>query len=352
MIVRLGPGIGRRELLAVAFHDYPLDDARVACVVPVGTPGAAAVISREGALRTLHVDEHGASLHERVDDVVADIAAGELAPIHPAAPGMSCSWLQSRRVIRHDLGLRAHQQLRMVSGDALVIAGAWLSGQERAIAVQVEDTSRYDAGGLVLGRVEVFDLGGPQGRRGMAPMPRARPAGQGWAAGNDVVAIARDGGLTVYDAGLFAAPNHPLTRASRTAVIEAGAREVHAVRLHPSAPVAVLAICTAEVMGMRDFALYRLTWSEAGAAEVRPLAQLHAVGDVGFGAFAPGGDAVDVRVRTGDVDWLMLATPSALLDLGPARGLQEAVWSGPRRFLAFERATAQIAVWSLPEAEA
>ncbi|MFY0534682.1 hypothetical protein [Nannocystis pusilla] len=50
---------------------------------------------------------------------------------------------------------------------------------------------------------------------------------------------------------------------------------------------------------------------------------------------------------------MLLATgPRLLLDLGPSRGLQGAVWSGPGRFLAFERGTAQIVLWNLPEGTA
>jgi hypothetical protein len=352
VIVQPGPDVERRELLAVVFHNYPLDDALVACVVPVGTPGAAAVISYENALCSLHVDEHGAAIREHITDVVPAIAVGDLAPVHPAAPGPVCTYLQSRRMVRYDLAHRATQQLRMLHGDNTLLAGTWLSGQENRLAVQVEDTSRYDDGGLVLGRVEVWDLAA--GRRlGAAPLPRARDAGQGWAAGADVVAIARDGGLAVFDAAMQPLADHPLARAARAALAEAGAAEVHALRIHPTQPLAVLAACTADVMGVRDFTLHRVTWGQAGEPEVRRFAKLHAVGDLGFGAFAPAGDALDVRIATGGVTWMMLAVgPRALLDLGPSRGLQGAGWSGPRRFLAFERGTAQIVVWNLPEGTA
>lgn len=351
MIVSPGPEVERRELLAVAFHNYPLDDALVACVVPVGAPGGAAVISYENALCSLHVDAHGAAIRELITDVVPAIASGDLAPIHPATPGRVCSYLQSRRMVRYDLEQRATVQVRMVTGDNAVIAGTWLSGQENRIAVQVEDTSHYDEDALVLGRVEVFDLGPTGGRRlGAAPLPKARDAGQGWSAGADVVAIAQHGGLAVYGADLSPLPEHPLVRAAKQALAEAGAKEVHALRIHPSAPVAMLAACTADVMGIRDFWLHRVTWTETGAVEVRPFAKLHAVGDVAFGAYAPAGDALDIRISTGGVTWLMLAAgPGALLDLGPSRGLQGAGWSGPRRFLAFERAGAQIVVFELPQ---
>ncbi|PCC72940.1 hypothetical protein SAMN02745121_02058 [Nannocystis exedens] len=352
MIVQPGPDVERRELLAVAFHDYPLDDALVACVVPVGSPAAAAVISYENALCSLHVDEHGAAIREHHLDVVPAIASGELAPVHPAMPGRACTYLQSRRMVRYDLDQRVTKQLRMVRGDDSLIAGTWLSGQENRLAVQVEDTSRYDDGGLVLGRVEVFDLATDR-RLGAAPLPRARDAGQGWAAGADAVAIARDGGLVVFDAAMQPLADHPLARAARTALADAGASEVHALRIHPSQPLAVLAACTADVMGVRDFTLHRVGWGATGEPEVRRLAKLHAVGDVGFGAFAPAGDALDIRVATGGVTWMMLAVgPRLLLDLGPSRGLQGAVWSGPRRFLAFERGTAQIVAWNLPEGTA
>ncbi|MDC0716813.1 hypothetical protein [Nannocystis bainbridge] len=352
MIVQPGPDVERRELLAVAFHNYPLDDALVACQIPIGTPGGAAVISYENALCSLHVDEHGAAIRELITDVVPAIAPGDLAPVHPAVPGPVCTYLQSRRMIRYDLAAHATRQLRMLHGDNTLLAGAWLSGQETRLAVQVEDTSRYDDGGLVLGRIEVFDLATDR-RLGAAPLPRARDAGQGWAAGADIVAIAQNGGLAVFTADFALLIEHPLTRAARDALAEAGASEVHSLRIHPTQPLAVLAACTADTMGVRDFTLHRITWSATGSFEVRRLAKLHAVGDVGFGAFAPAGDALDVRIATGGVTWMMLAVgPHALLDLGPSRGLQGAGWSGPRRFLAFERGAAQIAVWNLPEGTA
>lgn len=349
MIVSPGPEVERRELLAAAFHNYPLDDALVACVVPVGSPGGAAVISYENALCSLHVDEHGAAIRELVTDVVPAIASGDLAPIHPAAPGRACTYLQSRRMVRYDLDQRATQQIRMVSGDNVVIAGIWLSGQENRLAVQVEDTSRYDDGGLVLGRVEVFDRA--SGRRlGAAPLPKARTAGQGWAAGAGVVAIAERGSLTVFGPDMSPLADHPLTRAARAALAEAGGSEVYALRIHPSLPVAMIATGTADMMGVRDFVLHRITWTETGAFEVRRFAKLHAVGDLAFGAHAPAGDALDIRISTGGVTWMMLAVgPRTLLDLGPSRGLQGACWSGPSRFLAFERAGAQIVVFTLPQ---
>jgi hypothetical protein len=352
VIVQPGPDVERRELLAVAFHDYPLDDALVACVVPVGSPAAAAVISYENALCSLQVDEHGAAIREHHLDVVPAIASGELTGVHPATPGRVCTYLQSRRMVRYDLDHKVTRQLRMGRDDDALLAGMWLSGQETRLAVQVEDTSRYDDGGLVLGRIDVFDLAA--GRRlGTAPLPKARDASQGWAAGADVVAIAQDGGLRVFDAAMQPLADHPLARAAREALAEAGASEVHALRIHPSQPLAVLGACTADVMGVRDFTLHRVTWGRGGAPEVRRIAKLHAVGDLGFGAFAPAGDALDVRVATGGVTWMLLATgPRLLLDLGPSRGLQGAVWSGPQRFLAFERGTAQIVLWNLPEGTA
>lgn len=354
MIVRLGPEVERRELHAIGFHDYPVMDALIACVVPLATRDETAVITYEGALVPMHVDERGAARREAILEIVPAMAGGELAAIHPAAPGQACTWLQSRRLLRHDLGQNVSRVVPMVTGDSLVIHGMWLSGQEDRIAVQVEDTSRYDEGGLVLGRLEVFDLAAPRAVRvGRVDLPRARAPGLGWAAGAGLVAVAEKDGLTLLDAGLQPLPDHPLARAVRAALAEVGAAEVHALRIHPTEPVAVLAACTRELMGVRDFALLRATWGDGDAARVSPLATLHAVGDVGFGAFAPGGDALDIRVATGGVMWLLVAAGArTLFDLGPSRGSQGACWAGAGEYLAFERSGAQIVVWNLPEVAA
>jgi hypothetical protein len=350
VIVRPGPGAEHVELHPLAFHDYPLADDLVACVVPVGRHGEVAVVSFEDALVPLRVDEHGAARREAIVDVVPAIAGGDLSAVHPAAPGQVCTYLQSRRMIRYDLVQRAPRVVPMTTGESLVIHGMWLSGQEDRIAVQVEDTSRYDEGGLVLGRVELFDLRAARPARvGAAPLPRARAPGLGWAAGAGLVAIAEDGGLTLLDAAMQPLDEHPLARAIRPALADVGAAEVHALRIHPTEPLALLAACTSERMGVRDFALLRASWSAAGPAEVRLVATLHAVGDLAFGAFAPGRDALDVRVATGGVTWLFIVADGRTLhDLGPSRGTQGACWSGPRHFLAFERSGAQIVVWALP----
>lgn len=354
MIVRPGPEVQLTERLATAFHDYPLDEALVACVLPVHRAGAAAVISYEGALCPLHVDDDGAAILEMIGDVVPAVAGGELAAIAPAARGQACAYLQSRRLIRYDLAQRSRQLVRLVRGDQAAIAAIWLSDQEDRIAVQVEDTGRYDEGGLVLHRLDVFTVGEAGGARvASVPLPRERAPGRGWAAGAGLVAIAGPDGLAVSDGSLQPLRDHPLARAARLALDEASAREIHDLRIHPREPLAVLVACTRDVFGLRDFTVWRATWDAAGPV-VRRLAQVHAIGDLALGSFAPGLDAIDLRVVVGDVVRPLLAVRGAtLFDLGPSRGLQGAGWSGPPlRYLAFERAAAKVVVWTFPELDA
>lgn len=352
MILRPGPGVTGDELLATSFLDYPVDDALVACVLPVFAPRAAAIIHAEGALCPLRVDEDGVALVEVVTDVVPAIAGGELAAIHPAAPGRRCAYLQSRRMIRYDLDLRSTRIVRMVRGESVVVHAIWLSDQEDTVAVQVEDTSRYDEGGLVVHRLEVF---GPSGARsGAVPMPRPRAPGLGWAAGDGLLAVAGEHGLDVFGPDLRPIPAHPLTRAAAQCLAEAGVPALHALRIHPARPLAVFAAAISDVFGLREFLVWRVTWADGGAPAVRQLAQIAAVGDLSFGSFAPGLDAIDLHARGGGVTRLLLALgPDRLLDLGPSRGLQAACWTGPPlRYLAFEQSGAQVVVFAPPEVRA
>lgn len=349
MIVRPGPGLRLAELHPAEMHAYPLDDRLIAQVVPVYQPAGAAAITYDDTLSPLRVDEAGAAVAERISGYVPAISGGELAALRPAGPGPALAYLQSRRLIRYDLAQRAHRLLRLVQGDQVAIAGMWLSGQESRVAVQIEDTSRYDEG-VVLARVDVFELAGA--RVGAVDLERPRAAGQGWAAGAGLVAVARAGGLEVRDASLAVVPDHPLALAVRGALAEVSASEVHALRIHPDRPLAAVVACTRDVMGLRDYAVWRVTWE--GPAEVRLLAQVLAVGDVDPGGFSPAGELLDLRVTSsGATRLVVIAGVDRVLDLGLVRALQAACWSGPPlRYLAFERAGPQVLVWSWPEVPA
>lgn len=347
MILRPGPEVSADELLATSFLDYPAAADLVACVLPVFSPRGAAIIHAEGALCPVRVDAEAAVLAEVIADIVPAIAGGDLAAIAPAAPGPRCAYLQSRRLIRYDFDLRAARVVPLVRGECVATHAIWLSDQEDELAVQVEDTRRYDEGGLILHRVEVFDASGR--RRGAAPLPGPRAPGLGWAAGAGLVALARPGGLDVLGPDLRPLPGHPLAELAARCLAEADARAVHALRIHPSRPLALLSAYTRDIFGLRDFFVWRVSWGDAPGA--RLLAQVAAVGDVSFGAFAPGLDALDLRVLSGGVTRVLLALgPRDLRDLGPSRGLQGGCWSGPPlRYLAFEREGAQVVVWTCPE---
>lgn len=347
MIVRPGPGLRFAQRHPIGWPRSPVEPGLVGAVVPVRRDRSVAVISLAERLCLLTVDRDLAVVAESITGYVPAIATGDLIPIHPAARGAACTYLQSRRLIRYDLDARAHRVSPLLRGDDTGQHAIWVDAEEARLAVQVEDTSRYDDGGTVITRVDVFDVKAAPRRLGGRALPTVEAAGSGWAAGAGLVALAAAGGLLVFDADLQPLPAHPLATAARQALAEVGADRPHALRIHPSRPLAVLAACTAESGGMRTYETWRLAWP-GGAPQVRPMAGFSAIDGLAFGAFAPEGEAVDVRASTCGAARLVLldAEAEAIHDLGIARALQGAGWSvGPLRYLAFDGATGEILIW-------
>lgn len=132
---------------------------------------------------------------------------------------------------------------------------------------------------------------------------------------------------------------------------ETGADRVQSLRIHPARPLALLSVRTLDNAGLRSFATFRAAWP-AGKPEVRALAEFSAIDGLALGAFAPVGEAIDVRASTSGATRLVIvdAAANVVHDLGIARSLQGACWStGPLQYLAFDRAAPEILIWTVPE---
>lgn len=347
MIVRPGPGLRFAQLHPIGWPKSPIDPGLVGAVVPAYRDRGVAVISLAERLCVLTVDRDAAVVAEAITGYVGAIAAGDLIPIHPVARGPVITYLQSRRLIRYDLDAHAHRVLPLLRGDDTGQFGIWVDAEEARLAVQVEDTSRYDDGGKVITRVDVFDVKAEPRRLGGRALPTVEAAGFGWAAGFGVVALAAAGGLEVFDADLQPLPRHPLAAAAGRLLTEVGADRVHALRIHPMRPIAALAVCTAESGGVRSYETWRIAWPD-GAPQVRAMAGLSAIDGLAFGAFAPQGEAIDLRASTCGAARLVIfdAEVEAIHDLGIARTLQGACWTvGPLRYVAFDGATGEVLIW-------
>jgi hypothetical protein len=347
MIVRPGPGLEFPQLHPLGWPMSPIEGALVAAVVPLYRRGEVAVLSYAEALQLLKVEREAAVITEALTRYVGAIAVGDITPVHPTTAGPVCAYLQSRRLLRVDCDAHTHRESRLLRSEENAQYGMWADAEMRRIAVQVEDTSQYDDGEKVIHRVDVFDVSGEVRRIGGRELDRPEERGEGWAAGGGLVAVARAGGLEVFDAELQPLPRHPLADGARRALSESGADRVHALRIHPTRPVAALSVRTGEAGGMRSYATWWISWSN-GAAEVRSLAEFSAIDGLALGAFAPQGEAIDVRAATCGATRLVIVEVAAglLHDLGIVRKLQGACWSTePPRYLAFDRTTGEILVW-------
>lgn len=347
MIVRPGPGLQFPQLHPVGWPPPPIDPGLCVAIVPVYLPREVAVISQTDVLLRLLVDREEVTITETIHGYVGALAVGDLTAVHPARPGPFGTYLQSRRLISYDFNKHTHREWRLLGAEENALYGMWLDDEMRRIAVQIEDTSEYDDGGKVIARVAVFDVRAAPRRLGGRVLDQVEERGFGWAAGAELLAVATDGGLDVFDADVNPIPGHPLADAVQKILADVGAKRLHALRIHPSRPLAALAVCTSDNAGLRGYATYRIDWSR-GAADVRPIADYAAIDGLAFGAFAPHGEAIDVRAATSGATRLVIHDPAANLvhDLGIARDLQGACWStDPARYLAFDRAGPEILIW-------
>lgn len=345
MIVDPGPETTLALLNPGGRAEFPVDPGQVGLVLPLLSPAEVALLSYDEVLLRVRLGARSATIGEQVRGYLPSIAGGELFALIPAARAGTCTYLQSRRLVHYDFDAHNHRVDMVAHGEEMAVAAAWLGPREDAVVVQIEDTSRYDEGGLTLSRLTAFDLTGPRGTRlGAIELPRLIARGRGWSAGGGLLGVIVEGELQVFDAGLQRRSDHPLALAARALAAEAPGA-LQELRIHPHAPLALLATQERDLFGLRDYALWWVRWS--GSTATRQLAcRLRAIGGLSLGAFAPEDEWVDLRVDSSGATRLVLLARTRALDLGAIRGLQAGCWStGPLRYLAFEPDADQILIY-------
>ncbi|HEY0133854.1 MAG TPA: hypothetical protein VGB85_07235, partial [Nannocystis sp.] len=285
MILQPGPGTTSALVSPGGRAEFPVDPGEVGQVLPLLSPAGVALLSYDEVLLRVRVEARGATIVEQVRGYLPSIAGGELFALTPVAPSAACTYLQSRRLVRYDFDAHDHRVDMVAHGEEMAVAAAWLSPREDAVVVQIEDTSRYDEGGLTLSRLVGFDLTGARARRiGAIQLPRLIARGRGWSAGGGLLGVIVEGELQVLDAGLQRRDDHPLAQAARALTAEAPG-VLQELRIHPHAPLALLSVQERDLLGLRDHALWWVRWS-GDTVERRLACRLRAIGGLALGAFA------------------------------------------------------------------
>src|SRR5262249_52074513 len=141
-------------------HTLPFPAGDLLLVCPTRLANVIAFLRSDHTLRRL---TFGAGrIH--VTDVAADyfliVSGGQLSSFEPGPFARACAYLQSRRLVTYDIA-RKHCSSHIVTDlrnlEEIATTAAWISLEPAVLAVQIEDTSRYDAG-IVDYRLRSFQL--------------------------------------------------------------------------------------------------------------------------------------------------------------------------------------------------
>ncbi len=210
-----------------------------------------------------------------VTDVAADyfqiVSGGQLSSLQPGPFAHACTYLQSRRVVVYDIA-RKDCSSQIVTDirnlEEIATSAAWVSPGASVLAVQIEDTSRYDAG-IVDFRLRSFDVS-PEGKRplGMLELGPVPPRDFRWHAGQGLVVVLRDERLAVWGSDLTTPLDHPLVAIAQELQRDHGpddpGRRLVDLRIHPTRTCAALLTAPRDPGAGSVLHLVVATWGEQG----------------------------------------------------------------------------------------
>lgn len=323
-------------------YRLPFRPAQLLLVCPTRLAGCVAFLREDHTLRRITFgagELHVTDVAERYFQVVS---GGQLSPVAPGPFAQACVYLQSRRLVVYDIARKRHAGwiiTDMRNLEEVAAAAAWVSVEPGVVAVQIEDTRRYDEG-IVDYRLRSFDVsGGAAVPLGVLELGAAPPLDFHWHAGQGCVFAARGGRVDAVGADLVTPAEHPLVPLAQELLGEA-AGELVGMRVHPTRPWAALAVRKGAAGGKPRFHLFVATWGEDGprrthVASAPPGSRLQ------LGDFSHGGEHLAFWVDVLAERQLYLlptgAEPTGPVRLGSASGVRACCWTrAPDAFVVFD----------------
>jgi hypothetical protein len=334
-------------------YTLPVPWNKLALLLPMPLPCSVGMLTLDDALSRLELK--GPELQrEQVDkEFTNQVSGGRLHAMVPPGP-QTLAWLQSRVIVLYDLEWKDALEYWVV-GDLEEVGSAarWISSEPRVAAIRIEDSTNYLANDRLdyrfrSYRLEVGEKGDEDGESvllGTLELGAMLPASSAWDAGGGLLALIRSGQLEVYGPELGKPkPEHPLALAAGKLLKEGGLTP-HSVRLHPTRPLALLALGRTAPPSKKEeqtpAGVWCVDWGSK-APQLVPLVELPVGQQVQLGGFSPKGDWVYYRAESAMRMHLYVQqlgdTPGKPLYLGELPSSYDIFWTRePTALVALER---------------
>jgi hypothetical protein len=333
------PPFGRYERHPLPF---PVPDLRLVCATRLDD--TIAFLRTDHTLRTLGFGAEGL----RVADVAANyfhiVSGGHLSSLDPGPLTTACAYLQSRRLVVYDIAKRecaSHIVTDVANLEEMAASAAWIAHAPGVLAVQIEDTTRYDDG-IVDFRLRSFDVSGKDKRAlGVLELGASPPRDFRWHCGQGLVVVIRKGDIEVRGPDLGAPIDHPLVAITRALLENEGERLVD-LRIHPTQPWAILVTAPEDPPMNPVRHLSHVAWDEPRARWTHVATTLPE-GRLEFGEVSVDGDYLALTVEANRRTRLYVipfrAAASEPFALGLVMGIRARCFTrAPAAFVVFDAA--------------